>query len=111
MMTTFRVAMPTSSSLDAMWPPSDARASAVQHATQVGEVAQLYIRSWQAGRQRRRFRIDPGRAHADLMGAEHVDVGAVADEERLLGRHPNAPQRLFENGRRRLSPPDLVRHQ
>src|SRR5262249_59405329 len=59
----------------------------------------------------RAFGIDPRRAHADALRAGHVDVDAIADEERVARDDVEPMERHLEDHRLRLSPAHLVRDQ
>src|SRR5437879_11696269 len=74
---------PSPGALDATVPRRDSRAD-LQDAGQLAQVADLVRGRPDPGRQRLGLAVDPRRVHADPLRAEHVDVRAVADEERVL---------------------------
>src|SRR5262247_3374657 len=78
----------------------------LQDRGQLGQVADLVGRPRDARRQRLAVAVDPRDVHADLLGAEHVHVGAVADEERLVGPDAQAFERGVEDVPPRLAPSD-----
>src|SRR6266850_3694089 len=77
---------------------------------ELAEVADLVGRGCDARRQLLPVLVDPRRVHADLLGAQHVHVGAVTDEQRLLGPNAQPAQRRVEDIASRLAPADFVRH-
>src|SRR2546425_13204633 len=78
--------------LDASVPRRDSRAD-LQDIGQLAQVADLVRGRPDPGRQRLGLAVDPRRVHADPLRAEHVDVRAVADEERVLRPGPRAAAR------------------
>src|SRR5215831_13926470 len=82
----------------------------LQDRAQFGQVADLVGRSRDVRRQRLAVAVDPRDVHADLLSAEDVHVGAVADEERLVGADAQALERGVEDVPPRLAPADLVGH-
>src|SRR2546427_1481386 len=87
---------PSPGALDASVPLRDSRAD-LQDAGQLAQVADLVRGRRDPGRQRLGLAVDPRRVHADPLRAEHVDVRAVADEERVLRPDPEAAERRVEN--------------
>src|SRR5204863_231521 len=75
-------------------PGSGRCASYLEDFGEVREVADLVARRCDPRRERHAVRIDPRGVHADLLRPEHVDLGAVADEERLAGSNPETAERL-----------------
>src|SRR2546426_12085527 len=84
--------------------------SEVQDGGQLGEVADLVGRRRDPWRQRLLVPVDPGGIHPELLGAEHVHVRAIADEQRLLWAYAQTHERGIEDVAPRLAPADLVRH-
>src|SRR5215510_1811293 len=82
--------------------------SELQDRRQLAQVADLVGRPGNPRRQRLAVAVDPHRIHADLLGAQHVHVGAVAHEERLLRPYAQATQRRVEDVAPGLAPADLV---
>src|SRR5438046_2206838 len=89
-------------------PGSGRCASYLEDFGEVREVADLVARRCDPRRERRAVRIDPRGVHADLLRPEHVDLGAVADEERLAGSNPETAERLVEDRALGLPPADGV---
>src|SRR2546430_17464046 len=84
--------LPSPGALDASVPRRDSRAD-LQDAGQLAQVADLVRGRLDPGRQRLGLAVDPRRVHADPLRAEHVDVRAVADEERVLRPDREATRR------------------
>src|SRR5207244_8129533 len=84
-------------------------ASGVYDSRQLGQVANLEPRRPEPVRQRRARPVDPYGVDLDGVGARHVDVGTVADEERLPRANAEATERFLEDRRLRLAPAHLVR--
>src|SRR5205809_161676 len=89
-------------------PGSGRCASYLEDFGEVREVADLVARRCDPRRERHAVRIDPRGVHADLLRPEHVDLGAVADEERLAGSNPETAERLVEDRALGLPPADGV---
>src|SRR6185436_804156 len=109
MMTLRGVAMvfPCPRSLDAR---AVARDSDAQDRAQLAQIADLVGRRRDRGRQGLAIPVDPRRVHTDLLRAEHVHVGPVANEERGLSRNAETSERDVEDVATRLAPSHLVGH-
>src|SRR5205814_1151084 len=81
----------------------------LEDAGKLAEVTDLVRRRRDPRRQRRGLGVDPRRLHPGPLGPEHVDLGSVADEERLLRADRETLERLVEDHPLRLPPPDRVR--
>src|SRR6185369_17553429 len=97
MMTTFRVVP--------MCPPGVPRAPLegpgrlrdAENGPELREVAELEVGRLDVGRQGLGVAVDPRGRHADRAGAQDVDVGAIAHEERVRGLEAHAVERGLED--------------
>src|SRR5437870_3628754 len=99
--------LPSPGALDASVQLRDSRADP-QDTGQLAQVADLVRGRPDPGWQRLGLAVDPRRVHADPLRAEHVDVRAVADEERVLRPDCEATERRVEDLPLRLAPADGV---
>src|SRR2546426_12604072 len=83
---------PSPGALDASVPLRDSRAD-LQDAGQLAQVADLVRGRRDPGRQRLGLAVDPRPSPADPLRAEHVDVRAVARDERGPPPRPDAAAR------------------
>src|SRR4029453_2083714 len=74
----------------------------LQGGPEVGQVSEVEVRGGEAVGERVPGRVQPGRRHADSLGAGHVDVRPVAHEETLPGRNAHLAERALEDVGARL---------